>query len=90
MIVTLAVQRSSPQSLAILYLKISKLWLKSKLPWYLSSKEFACSSGDAGDLGLIPGSERSPEKEIAQSKSIWEVTLSLFWAKKNYYVINHG
>ena len=27
------------------------------VPWSLSSKEFACN---AGDLGLIPGSERYP------------------------------
>ena len=27
------------------------------LPWWLSSKESACN---AGDLGLIPGLERSP------------------------------
>ena len=28
-----------------------------QLPWWLSGKEFACN---AGDLRLIPGSERSP------------------------------
>ena len=27
------------------------------LPWWLSGKEYACN---AGDLGLIPGSGRSP------------------------------
>ena len=27
------------------------------LPWWLGSKEFACN---AGDMGLIPGSGRSP------------------------------
>ena len=25
------------------------------LPWQLSGEESACSAGDAGDLGLIPG-----------------------------------
>ena len=26
------------------------------LPWWLSGKESACNEGDAGDLGLMPGS----------------------------------
>ena len=26
-----------------------------RLPWWLSSKEFACSVGDTGDVGPIPG-----------------------------------
>ena len=30
------------------------------LPWWLSSKESACSERDTGDTGLIPGSSRSP------------------------------
>ena len=30
------------------------------LPWRLCSKESACSAGDAGDEGSIPGSGRSP------------------------------
>ena len=30
------------------------------LPWWLSSKESACN---AGDIGLIPGSGRSPGRE---------------------------
>jgi len=30
------------------------------LPWWLSSKEPTCS---AGDMGSIPGSERSSEEE---------------------------
>jgi len=32
----------------------------SGLPWWLSSKESACSAGDAGAMGSIPGSGRSP------------------------------
>ena len=30
------------------------------LPQWLSGKESACSAGDAGDMGSIPGLERSP------------------------------
>ena len=33
---------------------------KPGLPQWLSSKESACSAGAAGDVGLIPGSGRSP------------------------------
>ena len=32
----------------------------NQLPQWLSSKEFSCSAGDAGDSGSIPGSGRSP------------------------------
>ena len=31
--------------------------------WWLSGKESACSAGDTGDVGLIPGSGRSPGGE---------------------------
>ena len=31
------------------------------LPWWLGSKEATCNAGDAGDLGLIPGSGRPPD-----------------------------
>ena len=34
--------------------------LNMGLPWWLSSKESVCNAGDAGDLGSIPGSGRSP------------------------------
>ena len=30
------------------------------LPWWLRGKESACNAGAAGDMGLIPGSGRSP------------------------------
>ena len=30
------------------------------LPWWFSSKESACSAGDARDVGSIPGLEWSP------------------------------
>ena len=32
------------------------------LPWWLSGKESACSAGDVGDMGSIPGWE-DPLKE---------------------------
>ena len=32
------------------------------LPWWLSSKESAYNAEDTGDVGLIPGSGRSPGK----------------------------
>ena len=38
-----------------------------KLPWWLGGKESACN---AGDVGLIPGSARSLEKEMATHSSI--------------------
>ena len=40
-------------------------------PWWLSDKESACNSGD---VGLIPGSGRSLEKEMATYSTIlaWE------------------
>ena len=30
------------------------------LPWWLRGKESVCNAGDAGDIGLISGSGRSP------------------------------
>ena len=40
-----------------------------------SGKESACSAGDTGDEGSIPGLERSLEKEMATHSSIlaWNV-----------------
>ena len=35
------------------------IWFASRCVW-LSSKESACTAGDAGDMGSIPGSGRSP------------------------------
>ena len=34
-----------------------------ELPWWLNSKESACSAGATGDMGSIPGSGRSPGGE---------------------------
>ena len=52
------------------YLKI--YWLLG-LPWWLSGKE---STGDAEDMGSIPGSGRPLEKEMATHSSIlaWEMS----------------
>ena len=43
--------------LAIFFIRRSAYM--SALPWWLSGKESACSIGDAGDTGLIPGFGRS-------------------------------
>ena len=39
---------------------ISFLWRRQGLFRWFSGKESACSAGDAGDMGSIPGLERSP------------------------------
>ena len=49
--------------------------------WYFcflrgsSGKELTCQEGDTGDSGLIPGSQRYPEEEMASHSSIlsWEI-----------------
>ena len=40
-----------------------------------AAKESACSAGDTGDTGLIPGSGRSLEEEMAPHSSIlaWRI-----------------
>ena len=45
------------------------------LPRWLSSTESACQSRDTGNVGLIPGSGRSLEKEMATHSSIlaWRI-----------------
>ena len=45
------------------------------LPQWLSYKEPACSEGDAGDTGSIPGLGRSLEEEMATRSSIlaWKI-----------------
>ena len=50
---------------------------KRGLAWRLSDKESAC---DAGDMGSIPGSGRSLDKELAAHSSIlaWEIP----WAEE--------
>ena len=34
------------------------------LPWWLNGKEFACSAGDTGHVGSIPGLGRSSRKRL--------------------------
>ena len=36
------------------------VWLTGGLPWWLSGLESACSAGDSGDTGSVPGLGRSP------------------------------
>ena len=47
-------------------------WMASR---WLSSKESTCNAGDTGDAGLIPGSGRSPGKEMAVHSSFlaWKI-----------------
>jgi len=33
------------------------------LPWWLSSEEFTCNTGDTGDVDSFPGLGRSPGEE---------------------------
>ena len=40
--------------------QLSRAGEKFGLPWWPSGKESACSAGAAGNVGLIPGSRRSP------------------------------
>ena len=42
--------------------KSSQTFFRSvfRLPCWFSGKEFTCNAGDAGDIGLIPGSGSSP------------------------------
>ena len=51
--------------------KVMKIKTKIiRLPWWLSGKESACSAGDMRNTGSIPGSGKSPEKEMATHSSI--------------------
>ena len=40
------------------------------LPWWLSGKESTCSVGDAGDMGLTPGSEDPLEEGMTTDPNI--------------------
>ena len=48
------------------------------LPQWLSCRETVCSAGDTRDVGSIPGSKDSLEKEVATHSSIlaWEIPLT--------------
>ena len=53
------------------FLELEVLYINlGRLPRWLSGKESTCKAGDAGDLGLIPGSGRSLEKGMATHSSI--------------------
>ena len=51
------------------------IWCDSGLPWQLSGAESVCSTGDTGDVGSIPGSERYPGGGNGNSLqySCWEI-----------------
>ena len=73
-------------------------FLQNGLTLCLSGKEFTCSVGDPGDVGLIPGSGRSPEGgygnplqysclENPMDRGVWwaavhKVAQSLTWPKQ--------
>ena len=42
------------------YFEIYILIKDNGFSWWLSGKESTCNAGDAGDVGSIPGSGRSP------------------------------
>ena len=48
------------QGVGLLLSEIIGSVVRKRLPRWLSGKESTCQAGDAGDPGLIPGSERSP------------------------------
>ena len=56
-----------------------RAWIESinwfGLPWWLSGKESACSAGDAGDMGSIPGLGRYPGGGNGNHSSIlaWKI-----------------
>ena len=51
--------------------KVMKIKTKIiRLPWWLSGKESACNAGDMRNTGSIPGSGKSPEKDMATHSSI--------------------
>ena len=51
------------------------VFLQKWLPRWLSGKRSACQCRDAGDSGLIPGSEDPQEEEMATHSSVltWEI-----------------
>ena len=60
-----------------MYLSIQALGV----PQWFSGKESACSAGATGDVGLIPGSGRSPGGGMATHPSIlaWRIP----WTEKS-------
>ena len=68
-----------------MHIKYSKNNNKMGLPKWYSGKESTCSAGDAGDVGSIPGSGRSPEEgsgnplqyiclEKSMDRGAWQAT----------------
>ena len=68
-----------------MHIKYSKNNNKMGLPKWSSGKESTCSAGDAGDVGSIPGSGRSPEEgsgnplqyiclENSMDRGAWQAT----------------
>ena len=59
-----------------------------RLPQWLSGKESTCKTGDAGDMGLIPGSGRSLEEGMATHSSIlvWRAS----WTEEPWRATIHG
>ena len=56
---------------------IGSTYIEYEFPWWLSSKESACSAGDTGDVGLIPGLGRSPGGGHGNPSSIlaWRIPM---------------
>ena len=59
--------------------------LKGRLPWWLSGKESACN---AGDLGLIPGSGRSPGR--GNSNPLWHSCLESLTVRGSWQAAVHS
>ena len=68
-----------------MHIKYSKNNNKMGLPKWCSGKESTCSAGDAGDVGSVPGSGRSPEEgsgnplqyiclENSMDRGAWQAT----------------
>ena len=53
------------QNVSYQWLRIGMLYMGGSSGGWLSSKESACSAGDTGDLGLIPGLGRSLGEGLA-------------------------
>ena len=60
------------------------------LPWWLSvGKESACNTGDAGDMGLIPGLVRSPGGGQGNYAPVTDFNFCKIWSDcdQNIYLI---
>ena len=52
-----------------------RCWVSQGLSQWLSGKDCTCNAGDAGDVGLIPGSKDALEEGMATHSGIlaWEI-----------------